>query len=109
MKNLILPFVCTIVLFILSSSHPAPIVNRLTIDISQTPYQILIDGGANGGGSIVAPGWIVTAAHLLNINAGKAGVSIRSESGQSLQIGTVFRPENFQEQLTGQSITYPAT
>ena len=55
------------------------IVNGTDIPISQAPHQVLIKGTDNGGGSIIAKRWILTAAHL-NIGSSTefyAGVSNR--------------------------------
>lgn len=86
-----------------------PIVNGIMISISQAPYQVLLNSGANGGGAIIADRWILTAAHLSNVSGGKAGVSTRSQTGQALQIANFYFPNNFDEQLTGQTIKYNST
>jgi hypothetical protein len=62
-------------------------VNGTNISVSLAPHQILIKGTDNGGGSIIAKRWILTAAHL-NIGGGTefyAGVSDRGQlwAGQS--------------------------
>jgi trypsin len=92
--------------------HPypyPPIVKGIMISISQAPYQVLLNSGANGGGAIIADRWILTAAHLSNVTGGKAGVSTRSQTGQALQIANFYFPNNFDEQLTGQIINYNST
>jgi trypsin len=92
--------------------HPypyPPIVNGIMISISQAPYQVLLNSGANGGGAIIADRWILTAAHLSNVTGGKAGVSTRSQTGQALQIANFYKPNEFLEQLTGQTIKYNST
>lgn len=48
------------------------------------PYQVLISGGSDGGGTIVAKKWILTAAHVANAGSSlqlKAGVISRTGSG----------------------------
>ena len=40
------------------------IVNGTNISVSLAPHQVLIKGTDNGGGSIIAKRWILTAAHL---------------------------------------------
>lgn len=52
---------------------------------SQIPYQILISGGTDGGGTLVSKRWILTAAHVANVSGLflKGGITNRSQAGQS--------------------------
>ena len=65
-----------------------PILNGRIITNNQIPYQVLISGGNNGGGTIVNKKWILTAAHIANTGNSLqlyAGVTKRSSlsSGQN--------------------------
>jgi secreted trypsin-like serine protease len=45
-----------------------PIIGGTQVGINEIPYQILIAGGENGGGTLINKRWILTAAHVANKN-----------------------------------------
>lgn len=63
------------------------IVNGNTVNSTTVfPYQVLFKGGNDGGGTIVAKRWILTAAHIATTGSSlqvSAGIVNRNSSGQN--------------------------
>lgn len=73
------------------------IVNGTNISVSLASHQILIRGTDNGGGSIIAKKWILTAAHL-NISSSTefyAGVDDRGNLGTGQSKTMEGNPKDF--------------
>ncbi len=72
-----------------------PIINGSVITNNQFPYQVLILGGNDGGGTILNKRWILTAAHLFD-----------NTSGSSLQLYAGVTSRNPNNLASGQNRIY---